>query len=607
LKKPKTDRLARMDTGRKYLAEGDYQTAEQIFKQLLREEEDPIARNNFALSRFVQNDWTQTIEVLEPNLQAEVMNPYARALAAKAYEKLAKNDLAEKLLNQAVIQFNWGASRFGGEWFEYLLIIAETAGILQKHRLVVELHQKWSHRYVDPNSFIYAGTAYFNLGRYRQALANWTKVLSQYTYLECYVWVTKLIEAGTIPPFSLEYTRIPIPDKFEIQWLENNINHGQVKMFLLGGVFGEQPQMLQAIDGVLTMIIKHGGDWGEKLAREILRSNTLEMSYKMAAGRALQDLGIFAPDEPIPMRVNGKDQIVKIKQLEIAPRNDQYDQIVREALQLIRNKEYDRAEEMVSRIFGQGVFYPPAMEMAVRINFLKGKFAEAANQLESLLQLQPDNQHFLLMMTEIQYRLGDLEKAGKYMAQVEPQGLPVELRQNFVNLCAAISGSRLYDLRTDYEEHLWRETLEKPLPVKPLLHSCLRRIPAEWLTAICLNHRLEPEKKRKNREEQLINFLQNEAGMIEAVGNLSKTVKSLLRLIVNKNGRVKLGAITRQFGNMDRENYFWAEETPKTPLGQLISYGLVFVGTMPGENGRRYKMAVIPDDLLEQVTRLLGK
>jgi tetratricopeptide (TPR) repeat protein len=609
MKKPETDRFDRMDTGRKYLAEGDYQRAEQIFKRLLREEEDPIARNNFAVSRFAQDDWTRTIEILEPNLRTEVMNPYARALAAKAYVKLGKNDLAEKLLNQAVIQFNWGVSRFGSEWYDYLLIIAETAGILTKHRMVMELHQKWSHRYTNPISFIYAGTAYFNLGRYGQAIANWTKVLNQYKYLELYVQVTKLIEAGSIPPFSLEYSRISIPDKFEIQWFENNIDYGQVKMFLLGSIFQEQSQIRlnQAIDGVFNIVIKHGGDWGEKLAREILRSNTLGIPYKMAAGRALLDLGIFAPDELIPMRVNGKDEMVKITRLEVASQNDQYDQIVQEALRLIRNKEYDRAEAIVNGIFEQNVYYPPAMEMAVRINFLKGKFAEAANLLEPLLELQPNNQHFLLMMTEIQYRLGDIETACKYRAQVDAEKLPAELGRNFANLCDAISESRRYSFRAQYEERLWRETLEKPLPGKLLLHFCLKRIPAEWLTAICLNYRLEPEKKRKDREEQLIKSFQNEVGMIEAVGNLPKIAKSLLRFIVAKNGRVKLGAITRQFGNAVQENYFWTEEKPITPLGQLISYGLVFAGTMPGENGYRYKMAVIPDDLLKQVVRLSGK
>jgi tetratricopeptide (TPR) repeat protein len=607
MKKSKNDREARMDTGRKYLAEGDYQTAEQIFKQLLQEDEDPIARNNLALSRYAQNDWAQTIAILEPNLQAEILNPYARALAAKAYVKLGENAPAEKSLNQAVIQFNWGASRFGREWFDYLLIIAETAGILQKHRLVMELHQKWGHRYVNPDNFIHAGTAYFNLGRYGQAVTNWTKVLPQYAYLKHYIRVAKLIEAGTIPAFSLEYTYITMPDKLEIQWFENNIHCGQVKMVLLGGIFEEPLQMPQAIEGVLSIIIKHGGDWGRKLAREILHSNTLEMTYKMAAGRVLQDLGIFGPDDLIPMRVNGKDEMVKITPMEMAPQNDQYDQIVREALQFIRKKEYDRAEELVNGLFKQGVFYPPAMEMAVRINFLKGKFAEAANLLEPLVQLQPENQYFLLMMTEIQYRRGDLEKAGKYMAQVEPQKLPLELRDNFANLCEAISGSGTFDLRTEYEEHLWRETLEKPLPLKPLLRFCLKRVPAEWLTIICLNHHLEPEKKRNNREEQLINSFQNEAGLREVIGNLSKTAKSLLQFIVSKNGRVKLGVITRRFGATDRENYFWTEERPKTPLGQLISYGLVFAGTMPGENGRRYKMVLIPDDLLEQVARLLGE
>ncbi|MBC7083460.1 MAG: tetratricopeptide repeat protein [Firmicutes bacterium] len=75
--------------------------------------------------------------------------------------------------------------------------------------------------------------------------------------------------------------------------------------------------------------------------------------------------------------------------------------------------------------------------------------------------------------------------------------------------------------------------------------------------------------------------------------------------ILDRGGWAKLSALTRRFGSMEGDGFWWEEIPPRSTLGRLRRKALVFVGRAVVE-GRRYKVAVIPVELREDLAELLG-
>lgn len=73
----------------------------------------------------------------------------------------------------------------------------------------------------------------------------------------------------------------------------------------------------------------------------------------------------------------------------------------------------------------------------------------------------------------------------------------------------------------------------------------------------------------------------------------------------DKGGWSRLNAVTRRFGSLGGDGYYWEEEDPESPLGFLWSRALVMVGKAVIE-GRRTKIATIPIELRQPLKEILG-
>jgi len=67
-----------------------------------------------------------------------------------------------------------------------------------------------------------------------------------------------------------------------------------------------------------------------------------------------------------------------------------------------------------------------------------------------------------------------------------------------------------------------------------------------------------------------------------------------------------MNGVSRKFGIMEGDGYFWADpqEEPQSPLGVLWSLGLVMVGRA-NINNRKCKIAAIPKEPRRPLAELL--
>ncbi len=78
----------------------------------------------------------------------------------------------------------------------------------------------------------------------------------------------------------------------------------------------------------------------------------------------------------------------------------------------------------------------------------------------------------------------------------------------------------------------------------------------------------------------------------------------LLLYLLSKGGWAPLSSVSRKFGKMEGDGYFWEEEQPVSTTGRLWSTGLIIVGKAI-LNNRQVKIATIPADLKPLMEKIL--
>jgi len=130
-------------------------------------------------------------------------------------------------------------------------------------------------------------------------------------------------------------------------------------------------------------------------------------------------------------------------------------------------------------------------------------------------------------------------------------------------------------------------------------------MPAGWLSAACQSYSLAPARLRKDRERQITALLQEEENLQIIIQGLDPAGRELLRYLLQREGWSRINTLTRKFGSMDDDGFFWEYEPPGSTLGQLWLRCLIFIGRVQ-INGRNTKIAAVPVELRPALSRLLG-
>jgi hypothetical protein len=180
---------------------------------------------------------------------------------------------------------------------------------------------------------------------------------------------------------------------------------------------------------------------------------------------------------------------------------------------------------------------------------------------------------------------------------------------------SALLTSELTDELVRHLAENWRvEEENKAISVDVSLSAALNRTPTKWLDAACRANRVATRGIRRDRRARiaaLVTALTTPDDLAQSVIDLPAHARAALRRVIDSGGWTRLSELTRDFGGMDGDGWFWDEDPPTSNLGELRRRGLLFIGraalTKAGKPGKRQlKVAVVPHDLRELLTSILS-
>jgi len=121
--------------------------------------------------------------------------------------------------------------------------------------------------------------------------------------------------------------------------------------------------------------------------------------------------------------------------------------------------------------------------------------------------------------------------------------------------------------------------------------------------------------RRPNRRAKvtaLAAALTSEETLRRCVAELPPHARIALRQVIDNGGWMRLADLTRDFGAMDGDGWFWDEDPPTSCLGQLRHRALLFIGrtslTKKGKPGKRtFRVAVVPKDIRDLLKGILSE
>lgn len=135
------------------------------------------------------------------------------------------------------------------------------------------------------------------------------------------------------------------------------------------------------------------------------------------------------------------------------------------------------------------------------------------------------------------------------------------------------------------------------LNINATLHSCLNKLPTEWINAIAMFWKRPAIKTKRERVKDLAMFLIDENSISVTAENISPIEKQVLKMVLDHDGYTQYGKLQRKFGSEEDDSYWWTNSPPQSTIGKLRYKGLIYVGKAPVKS-RNYKIALIPKDLL---------
>lgn len=150
-----------------------------------------------------------------------------------------------------------------------------------------------------------------------------------------------------------------------------------------------------------------------------------------------------------------------------------------------------------------------------------------------------------------------------------------------------------------YEEKMIRDAEELVLSNYSKLTAILNKYPSHWVDGICSELSIDT-KGRKNIKAQIISE-KLKKGMPLIFASLPEKSKEVLKILLDNGGYINYGKL-KEFD--DEIGFWWANNPPTSTIGILRVKGLLAVGRMP-QNGRMYKIALIPEDIREEIKKML--
>ena len=622
-----------MEQASKLISENKLDDAEKILQKLMPHAEGKeriVVANNLATIEYARGNIEQALSLLGPYLEAGTAteSPYTLGLAAQLYARLERRNEAERFLNQAVKVFEKKLPYFRQEgiepysWYEYTVQLMRAAGALGDHRRVIELYKKYEKYHVSWENRFNAGIAYFNLKRYKQAASIWDPLNRIGNFIIPLQEVAFLMERDVIPHFELSYNP-PDWDKVIKQFKDAGddrekqeavLEDGQVRVMLLDTLFGEQAGEEEEKNAA-RILIDYGREWGKKLGQRLLESALISHEIKMGAVFALVERGVYKEGEEVPVWIDGEETVVRVEKKEVSMEPDQeLDQICDRALALRNKGQINEAIALLEPLYQEGNFYPRAMTTLANLYRHTGEFEPALRIFKPLADILPEEPVIMINLAGLYVETGQFDQALQCIAELENEGIDERYKEQLDSI-RSMAERRLTpgdyaDQLTGYymdqvEKDLRAEVEEKKITPESTLSRGLKNMPNEWLLMMCTIHDIDPCRLRPQREKAIMAYLTDPAHLKQAVQKLAPDEQELLSYLLSKGGWALLSSVSRKFGKMEGDGFYWEEEKPQSTTGKLWSKGLIMVGKAI-QNNRQVKIAAVPADLRPLLEEILN-
>jgi len=601
--------------------------AVKTLNKALAFQENHVIRNNLAMAYYLARDYDACLQSLQLNLaDGTPRNPYAHSLACLTLVKTGQLRDARTQLEKAIKEMDEGTqvlTSFGkplASWNEYAVIVLRAAGALYDHRLVYELYNKWRNRQSNWESAYLGGVAAFNLKKYRQAANCWASIANMWQPFMTMQRVAVLADRGTIPHFTLEYDHFDqdkimkmvedaVDDPVKMQQM---ISNSTARLFFLTIILEEEMEIkLRKL--LLSYMIRYGGEWGCQLGKDWLLSPAINDELKITVAMAFVETGVFQHGEPVQMYIDNQQREVCLQKYVFSQEAEaKIVRVYEKAIILARDNKVNEAIRLLEGSFHkEGNAYPPAMILLIRLYHKQGE-EKKKKQLIGLLESFSEKLDDLKLHFEMAYmylNMEEIEKAAMHAAAIEskrPQVVNKEFEKMLHELLMKIYLENEINEYTDFAIQDYRRQVEdKHLALSPSLTQGMKNMPANWLSAACQFYSLDPARLRKDRERQIIAFLQEDENLQKIIQGLDTTDRELLRYLLQREGWSRINTLTRKFGSMEEDGFYWEDEPPESTLGQLWFRCLIFIGRVK-INGRNTKIATIPIELRPVLCRLLS-
>jgi len=150
-----------------------------------------------------------------------------------------------------------------------------------------------------------------------------------------------------------------------------------------------------------------------------------------------------------------------------------------------------------------------------------------------------------------------------------------------------------------------KDASSKPININTKLQAALNKLPGDWVDAIAKFWKRPAVRLKRDRIKDLVHFLTSNAAPNAIKEVLDDNEQEILKTILDSDGYVRYGKISKKFGTEDEDDYWWTSNPPQSVIGRLRNKGLIFVGKAPIKS-RNYKVIVIPQDLRSNIREALN-
>ncbi len=180
----------------------------------------------------------------------------------------------------------------------------------------------------------------------------------------------------------------------------------------------------------MEILILHGGEWVKELGLRFLKSSSVFDQVKLGVGFNLVERGVFKEDEPVRMILDGREQLVNMKRLELSFGEDpEVDRVLKRVRKLKEKGQMEEAIALLEKLLRQNKYYVNAVLVLVNLYRITEKFDKALPLLKMLEETMPDDPMVLLNLAGFWMQRQELEKAHNYLGQIDPRGESKEFQE----------------------------------------------------------------------------------------------------------------------------------------------------------------------------------